>query len=66
MKKSLIVILLIIWFIYSNISLMSPINNSKGFQIVKADYNFFSDNIEFKSTEITSNIAFSGFYDFLT
>ncbi|MFX0181919.1 MAG: alpha/beta hydrolase [Candidatus Hodarchaeota archaeon] len=66
MKKSLIMILIITWLIYSNIiSLMSPIINSKDFQMVKTDYGYSSDNIEFKSTEVTSNITFSSFYDFL-
>ncbi|MFX0152033.1 MAG: alpha/beta hydrolase [Candidatus Hodarchaeota archaeon] len=66
MKKLIIVILIYTWFICSNNSLISPIINSKGFQLVKTDYNYDSDNIGFKSTEVTSDITFSSFYDFLT
>ncbi|UCG00355.1 MAG: esterase family protein [Candidatus Heimdallarchaeota archaeon] len=65
MDKSLSIVL-ILCLIYSNINLITPIFNCRDFQIVATDNGFSSTNINFKGTDINSNITFSGFYDFLT
>ncbi len=60
-KGSLSIILIILFLIWTNVSLINPIR--KDVQIVTADYDVY-DNIFLKSIE--TNITFSGFYDFLS